>query len=803
MGTVGATEKDRRNELDRYAILDTPPEPELDALTSACARLLDAPMAFIVFLDGHRQWLKSIHGPALGQLAGVASLCQNVLQAPEPLVVADLAADPRFADHPLVAGPARLRFFAAVPLVSPDGFVLGALAAVDVRPREAGKTRVSSLRVLADLILSHLERRRAALASGVSGEVRLETIFHQLPALVWTTDRELRIKSSLGGALRLMGVEATELIGRRVDELMSETDAMPLRAHRSALAGESMRFDRERGDLSFDVYIEPLRDVQRNIVGTLGLAIDLTEQRAAEAKLKRSHEALRQSEERYQLVGRASNDAVWDWDIPSGRVDWSEGIATVFRYRKGEVRPHIEWWRERIAPEDRERVRASFERSIAAGDESWSCEYRFAYGDGTWAEVIDRGFVLRDDKGGVTRLVGSMLDVTARNLLHARLRQADRLASAGTLASGVAHEINNPLSFVVANIAFALGAIDRFLGAEAAASTEELAEAQHALTDAARGAERVRKIVQDLRIFARGNDERREPLDLQRVLDASLEITKNTVRHSAQLSTRIEVAPAVMANEAQLAQVFINLIVNAAEAIGVGRADRNRIEVRTFTGAGDKAIIEIADTGPGIAKDVLPHIFDPFFTTKAVGNGRGLGLAICHGIIKTIGGVIEIDSELGVGTTVRLVLPSAPRIQVTTYAEPAGPVVSATRRRLLIIDDEPQVLSALRRLLQREHDVEVESEAQAALARLERGERFDLILCDLMMPRMSGVEFLGAVKVARPDLAPRVVFMTGGAFTEEARAFLREVPNPFLDKPIDPDRLRALVREVANRPVRG
>jgi nitrogen-specific signal transduction histidine kinase/ActR/RegA family two-component response regulator len=388
-----------------------------------------------------------------------------------------------------------------------------------------------------------------------------------------------------------------------------------------------------------------------------------------------------------------------------------------------------------------------------------------------------------------------MLDVTARNRLQARLRQADRLAAVGTLAAGVAHEINNPLSYIIANVAYAVGVIDRM----GAAGGEELAEAKQALTDASRGAERVRKIVQDLKVFARGNDERPELLDLAKVLGTALEITKNTVRHAASVQLRLETVPPVFANESQLAQVFVNLLVNAAEAIGVGQADRHRIEVKARGGPGGCAVVEVSDDGPGIAAEILPHVFDPFFTTKPIGGGSGLGLAICHGIVEALGGRIELASSLGKGTTVRVTLPPAPRTEVAAPREPSHAAAPDRRRRILIVDDEPHVLAALRRLLSREHDVETEAEGTNAVRRIAAGESFDVVLCDVMMPRMGGVELLEAVRRVRPELAQRVVFMTGGAFTDEVRAFLRASTNPFLDKPIDPERLRALVRDVAAR----
>lgn len=242
--------------------------------------------------------------------------------------------------------------------------------------------------------------------------------------------------------------------------------------------------------------------------------------------------------------------------------------------------------------------------------------------------------------------------------------------------------------------------------------------------------------------------------------------------------------------------MFLNLVVNAAQAIAEGRAEDNEIRVSTFmdpTRESSAVVIEIADTGPGIAPEVMGHLFTPFFTTKPVGVGTGLGLSICHRIVTGFGGSIDAKSELGKGTTFRIVLPAAPSERRASVPDAPIDVTTARRGRILIVDDDPMVLKMLQRVLSAEHDAIAVGGGDAALARIVGGECFDVILCDLMMPQMTGMDLHAELMGVSAEHADRMVFLTGGAFTDGARAFLDVVPNEKIEKPFDLMRLRALI----------
>jgi PAS domain S-box-containing protein len=413
--------------------------------------------------------------------------------------------------------------------------------------------------------------------------------------------------------------------------------------------------------------------------------------------------------------------------------------------------------------------------------------WRLADGKLAFVEIAAHAFALDDEEA--TLLIAR--DITARKLAQEQLIQAGRLASVGTLAAGVAHEINNPLSYVIANLDLLAEEI-RELGTR---SPLDHANELLQMTSAARdGAERVRKIVRGLKIFARADEERRVALDVHRVLEMSINMTFNEVRHRARLVKDYGQTPLVEADEGRLGQVFINLIVNAAQAIPEGRADKNEIRITTSTDAAGRAVVAVRDTGGGIPQDVLARIFDPFFTTKPIGIGTGLGLSICHGIIHELGGEISVESTPDIGTTVRVVLPRANAGAADEPTRTAPVTCSGPRGRVLVADDDAMVASALARLLSREHDVVAVNTAREALTRISAGEQFDIVLCDLMMPEMTGMEFHSELSRVAPAQVDRVVFITGGAFTPTARAFLDSVSNMQVEKPFDGHNLRAIVR---------
>ena len=383
-----------------------------------------------------------------------------------------------------------------------------------------------------------------------------------------------------------------------------------------------------------------------------------------------------------------------------------------------------------------------------------------------------------------------------RNRMHEQLMISDRMASIGLLAAGVAHEINNPLSAVIANLDLALDDLEAL--ARSSGPAQLVDDLRLELSDARSGADRVRAIVRDLRIFSRSESETYGPVNVQAVLESTLRMASNELRHRAKVVTDyVELRP-VLGSEARLGQLCLNLIVNAAQAIPEGKANKNEVRVRTRSEE-SRARIEIEDTGTGISPEMLKRLFVPFATTKPAGVGTGLGLSICQRIVTELGGDISVESQLGVGAKFIVRLPFAERTIPETQTREVVDHKPRRRASILVIDDEAMIGAAIQRSVTREHHVTCLQSAREAIARIRSGERFDVIVSDLMMPEMTGMDLHAELLQIAPDQATAIIFLTGGAFTEQARAFLDRVPNQRLEKPFGPRALRALINGRVNR----
>lgn len=426
---------------------------------------------------------------------------------------------------------------------------------------------------------------------------------------------------------------------------------------------------------------------------------------------------------------------------------------------------------------------------------------------------FDEGDTIRTSPGRLTRLDGSAIhvevtdtrsphdgeihtvirDVHERREFEGRVHMIDRMVSVGTLAAGVAHEVNTPLAYVLSNLEYGL---DELMN-KTRMSVDELRELRDALLEAYDGASRMRDIVRDLRTFSRADDGSSGPVDVVRVLESSLNMTSQEIRQRAKLYRHLERVPAVISSESRLGQVFLNLLLNAAQAIPPGAPDAHSVTVSARRGVENEAVIEVSDTGHGIESETMARIFDPFFTTKPSGTGTGLGLSICRSIVEAAGGRITVESTLGVGTTFRVFLPGVE--QVARQSRRPSFTPPAERARVLAIDDDPLVGRAITRVL-RGHDVKsVESAADALARLLDPNEHFDLVLCDLMMPGMTGRDLHATLEEQDPDRLDALVFMSGGAFTPELREFAERRDVKIIDKPFDGGALRALVQHALRR----
>jgi PAS domain S-box-containing protein len=603
---------------------------------------------------------------------------------------------------------------------------------------------------------SRRENERLAAAVGHAGDA------------IEITDADCRLVYVNPAHERTTGYDAAEVLGTR----SALACRRPLAQELSPQGGWHGRVRTRRKDGSLrdlDVTVSPVRGAGEAVTHQVVVARDVTLRQRAE-------EALRRSESSFRALIEGSPDGI---AVERGGhfIFVNRRFVAFLGHERAEDLVGKPLW-DVVHADDRESVTRT----------DGPREARFVRRDGSTAvaEVVRLPLEL----DGVPAEVFIARDVGERNRLQAQLVLADRMASVGTLATAVAHEVNNPLSFVLNNA--------EFLGTELPKLEAELPpgridELKEVAEEIRLGANRIRNIIRSLMTFSRSADEARGEVDVRKSLDIALGLVDREIRHRARLVTAYAETPPVFANEGRLGQVFLNLLLNAAHAIPEGAADRHEIRVLTRS-EGDRVVLEIRDTGSGIPADILPRVFDPFFTTKPVGQGTGLGLSICHSIVTSLGGTIHIDSRAGKGTTVQVSLPAAARRirEERVFSAPAA--VRHGRARILVVDDEPTVARALVRVL-REHDTVVAQSGREALGLLEHDRDFDVIFCDLMMPQLTGMDVYEWIQAQQPGLESRFVFLTGGAFTPRARAFMDEVPNIFLEKPFEASLVHQIVRE--------
>lgn len=410
---------------------------------------------------------------------------------------------------------------------------------------------------------------------------------------------------------------------------------------------------------------------------------------------------------------------------------------------------------------------------------------------------------------GCADLIRAFDERDERNRLRAQLAQTERLASVGTLAAGMAHEVNNPLAYVLLNLEAvvrqsrelteAIESLDPNDATAALLSPDGLLER---LTqrgrDASEGAARVRGIVRDLMAFARVTEEEVGPVDVNSTLQVALKMAHHEIKYRARLVCELGELPATRGHDGRLSQVFLNLLLNAARAIQEGDPEHNEVRVQTFE-RDEHIHVVVADTGRGIDPANLPRLFEPFFSTRPEGSGSGLGLSICHKVVRDHGGRILVESEPGEGCRFEVVIPVVRARRSSAPPPPRPAPIAGDRVRMLLVDDEPMVRRILAQALGQKFDVEVAEGREQACERLT-AESYDVVLCDMMMLDGTGVDVHAWVTQHRPEMADRMLFMTGGTFTPRARAFLAAEGRPYLKKPFTLDQVEGAVRSLLRVP---
>ncbi len=493
--------------------------------------------------------------------------------------------------------------------------------------------------------------------------------------------------------------------------------------------------------------------------------------------------------ERYQLLSESAHDIVLFIRLDGSILEANAAAAHAYGYSREQLgRLNI---RDLRAPSTREIVTSQMAQAFERGVVFETLHIR---SDGTTfpVEVSSRSAVVGEEPV----LLSILRDLTERNAMQARVLHSDRMAAVGTLAAGVAHEINNPLAYALTNLEILARRLPRIRSGLADVPPPVAADldvAEQVLAIAREGADRVRAIVRDLKTFSRVDDADHGPVDVRAVLDSCVNMAAAELRHRARLIRDYEDVPPVDASESRLAQVFLNLLVNAAHAVDPTRATEN--EIRLLVTATETAVVvDVIDNGAGIPEELRARLFDPFVTTKPAGEGTGLGLFISREIVVGLQGSIEVESEVGRGTRMRVTLPAAAAAVASSAPPRRSPLPTDPRARVLVVDDEDSIGLSLRRALEGEASVVVATSAREALALLDGDQAFDVILCDVVMPDLDGVALFERVRARCPALAARFVFMTGGVLSAETHAFLSSMHGRLLEKPFSTDELRTILR---------
>ena len=1042
--TVPYSERNRLEALYEYQILDMEPQEAFDDITRLAAYICGTPIAFINFVISNRQWIKSQIGLEKTEILSNIGLSCLCIEQHKTVIIPDTLADERSRENLLVTASPYIRFYASVPLITPEGQAIGTLCVMDRVSRQINSEQVQALEALSRQVISQVEMRRnvVELTRTTTERQRAKKVMQKAfaenlllaEAIASVSDGVLLTDPNQPdnpliyanpAFFRITGYQPEEVIGRNCRFLQgSDTDPKTVVELYHAIAEQRefhttiLNYRKDGQPFWNELKISPVFSNTGSLIYFVGIQTDITEQKKAEEALRKSEAQFRrlaesnligiifadlngniteandaflqmvgykrddlysgnlcwhaitppeyrfldeqaiaqlrqsgvcppfekeyvrqdgsrvsvllgitlvedspnhcmgfvldlshlkqiegqqrESEQRFQLLARTSNDAIWDRNLVTKELWWNEGVEKLFHYSATEVESNLNWWYEHIHPEDRERVVLSIDAVINSGVQFWSDEYRFSRADGTYAYIFDRGYVLYDDQGAPVRMLGAMMDIsdrkqaeqkireqaalldittdailvqdlnnrillwnqgakrlygwhveevlgqkvdellykeaslqlknvistvvetgewqgelhqigksnqpiivssrwtlmrdeaeqpksilvvntdiTEKKQLEAQFLRAQRLESIGTLASGIAHDLNNILTPILAGVQLL-----QIKFSNADEQTQRLLKILE--PNAKRGAALVKQVLS----FARGVEGQRTILQTKHLLNEIRQIMKETFPKSIEAEVDIAQDLWLISGDAtQLHQIFMNLCVNARDAMPDGgtlsitaeniRIDENYVQMHLDAKVGAYIVITISDTGTGIPPEILERIFEPFFTTKDLNKGTGLGLSTVIGIIKSHGGFVNVSSKVGEGTQFKVYLPAAetPETQIVEDEAP----LSGKGELILVVDDEAPIREVTKTSLETyNYRVITASDGiDAIVLYAQHKDEIGLVLLDMMMPLMDGITTTRTLQKMNPNVK---IIAVSGLVTNDKLAAATGV-NQFLPKP--------------------
>ncbi len=611
-------------------------------------------------------------------------------------------------------------------------------------------------------------------------EQRYRAIFEQASDSIILTDSEtLAVVDFNETACLSLGYTPKEFARLRVSDFEAVESADEIMKHSQNIINKGA----ETFETKHKTKNGELRDVQSNtrplVIGNksfvLGVSRDITDQ-------KRIEEKLRESEERYRAIFEQATDSIILTDFDTlAVVDFNDTACHNLGYSREEFSKLTVYDFEAVEP--RGELKKHRQRTSTKTDEIVETKHRTKSGELRDVIVSVRPITI----GGRLFTLGVSRDVTDQKRLEEQQKQleqkaqfASRLASVGELASGVAHEINNPLTGVIGYAHLLL-------------IRDDLPQdMRHDIEIINEGSQRVASIVRKLLAFARQSKPQRSQVDINEIIATTLDLRAYELKtDNIKVATRFQPdLPTTIADSGQLQQVFLNLIINAETAM---KLTHGRGKLLIATERFDSTIrISFKDNGPGILKQDMNRVFEPFFTTREVGQGTGLGLSVCHGIISEHQGKIHVASKPGKGATFIVDLPIINEDKQLEFPEPSvEEPEKMTGARILVVDDELLIRRFVSRVLREEgHKVETADKAEDALKKI-KSERYSLILLDIKMPGMSGIELYQQILEIAPSLKRRVTFITGDTLGAQTTAFLASSKASYIMKPFDANQFKA------------
>jgi two-component system, cell cycle sensor histidine kinase and response regulator CckA len=774
-------------------ILDTPPEELFDGIARLAAYLCGTPIGLIGFIDPARQWFKARVGWDYAELPREDSICARTILQRDVLVISDTAADARFSAGPMVTR-AGIRFYAGAPLRTKEGYALGTLSVMDRLPRTLPPPHKDALLTLASAVTAQLEIRRCAAKASAPPHTEQQILFQQNVAGFFRFTTDGRILDCNDTFARMLGYDSRQeaLQGHVSDFYFSPDDYHRLLeqlGRHTRLTNFECPLRKKDGSAVWALENVSLSFNDQGMAAVIeGTVVDISDH-------KRTEEALRDSQERFLGIVSSAMDAIITVDESQHIVVFNRAAEQIFRCSTAEAmgQPIDRFIPPRFREIHRQHIRNFAQTGVSSRSMRSPAELMGIRADG---EEFPVEATISLVKTGSEKLYTVILrDISVRKRTEVDLRQAQKMEAIGHLAGGIAHEFNNYLGII-------MGYSDLL------AQEEGQSESLRLNLAAIKGAtQKASTLTRQLLAFSRKQVIEPTVLDLNATIWDTHKLLRRIIPANVDLIPVLHPELGkVKADPAQVQQILINLVVNARDAMPEGgkitietaevlldeEIARRHLDVQP----GDYVMLSVGDTGEGMDAETLSHIFEPFFTTKGPGKGTGLGLSTTYGIVRQSGGHITVASVPGEGTTFRIYFPKVGIAQETNLHSKPAPHESAT---ILLVEDESALRKLMRMTLERQgYRVFEAKDGADALSICQRNPpQIDLIVTDLVMPRMTGLQLKEKVAALRPAIK----FLLISGYAEDAVISPQQIAtfSAFLEKPFAPRDLTAKIRELLAR----